>query len=198
MCPVVRAARPRRPRLLGAAAAHDARRRPSAIDGVRARVVRREAPTPPLEVGPIGEFLFEPDGAIIRADLLDVAAADLGAHQIDPTIAYLTGDTPLPSETTPASADIPLATCYRVQDVLPQNVKHLKTYLRQRGVGRVTIKKRGTDVTPEKLRAQLALRGEDETTLVLTRIAGHHKAIVVEPVDSALPRGPQNDGIIPK
>jgi len=124
----------------------------------------------------VGQFLFEPDGAIIRAGLLDVAAAELGAHQLDNTIAYLTGD-----HLPPSSDMIPLATAYRVLDVLPFNVKALKSYLRERGVGRVTIKKRGTSVTPEQLRSQLALRGDNEATLVVTRIAGRHSALVVEP-----------------
>jgi hypothetical protein len=64
---------------------------------------------------------------------------------------------------------------------MPFGVKRLKTYLRDRGVGRVTIKKRGTAVTPESLRPQLALRGSNEATIILTRIAGTQSVIVVEP-----------------
>jgi bifunctional DNA-binding transcriptional regulator/antitoxin component of YhaV-PrlF toxin-antitoxin module len=49
-------------------------------------------------------------------------------------------------------------------------------------VGRLTIKKRGTAVVPEQLRRQLDLRGTQEATIVLTRLAGHQSVIVVEPV----------------
>lgn len=132
-------------------------------DGVRA------------EVGPLDAFLLEPDGAVIRAGLVGTLACRVGAHLLDPTIAYLTA--PSPTDVSPA-----LATPYRVLDDMPFNVKRLRAYLRERGVGRVTVKKRGTAVTPEALRAQLSLRGEEHATLVLTRIAGAQHVVVVEPV----------------
>jgi len=49
-------------------------------------------------------------------------------------------------------------------------------------VGRVTIKKRGTAVTPEQLRGQLALKGDAAATLVLTRVGGAQHVIVVDPL----------------
>ena len=36
-------------------------------------------------------------------------------------------------------------------------------------------------VVPEELRKRLALRGEQEATLVLTRVAGQGTALLVEP-----------------
>lgn len=78
------------------------------------------------------------------------------------------------------SAD--LATGYRVLDVMPFSLKKLKAYLRERGVGRLTIKKRGTAVVPEQLRKQLDLRGTAEATVVLTRVGGSQQVLVVEPL----------------
>jgi len=123
--------------------------------------------------GPLGGYLFEPDGAVIRAGLVATLADRLGGHLVDPTIAYVTTG-------SPSSAEPALATGYRVLDAMPFNVKRLRAYLRERGVGRVTVKKRGTAVTPESLRAQLALKGDESATLVLTRIAGAQHVIVVE------------------
>ena len=74
----------------------------------------------------------------------------------------------------------PLATAYRVLDTLPFGLKRLRTYLRERGVGRLTIKKRGTAVVPEQLRKQLDLRGDAEATVVLTRVAGAQTVLLVE------------------
>ena len=55
--------------------------------------------------------------------------------------------------------------------------KQLRAALRERGIGRLTIKKRGVSVVPEELRKRLSLRGEAEATLVLTRVAGQrHRA----------------------
>jgi hypothetical protein len=125
------------------------------------------------ESGPVGAYLYEPDGAVIRAGLVGQVAADVGGRLVDPTIAYVTSDALHPT---------PLATTYRVLDVLPFGLKRLRTYLRERGVGRLTIKKRGTAVVPEQLRKQLDLRGAVEATVVLTRVAGAQHVLVVDPV----------------
>jgi len=54
--------------------------------------------------------------------------------------------------------------------------------LRERGVGRLTIKKRGVDVVPEDLRKRLSLSGDAEATLVMTRVAGSGTALLVQPL----------------
>lgn len=123
--------------------------------------------------GPVGGYLYEPDGAVIRAGLVAEVAAEVHGRLIDPTIAYVTSDVLHPTA---------FATGYRVLDSMPFGLKRLKAYLRERGVGIVTIKKRGTAVVPEQLRRQLDLRGDAETTLVLTRVAGQQRVLVVEPV----------------
>ena len=86
--------------------------------------------------------------------------------------------------------DTPYARAYRVLEVMPFNVKALKTWVRENGVGVLDITKRGTSVTPEELRKQLLpggkgagkAAGKKTATLVLTRIGEDRVAIVVEPV----------------
>ena len=121
--------------------------------------------------GPVGRYLVEPDGAVIRAGLVAEAADLVDGRLLDPTIAYLTCDQ------RPAT---PFGTAYEVTDVLPFGLKRLRTLLRERGVGRLTVKKRGTAVQPEALRKQLRLSGDAEATVVLTRIAGEQSVLVVE------------------
>ncbi|MGY4643374.1 THUMP-like domain-containing protein [Cellulomonas sp. URHB0016] len=124
-------------------------------------------------VGPVSAYLYEPDGAVIRAGLVAEAAERVRGTLVDPTIAYVTSDELVRD---------PVLRGYRVLDVMPFGLKRLRTYLRERGVGRLTIKKRGTAVVPEQLRKQLDLRGDAEATVVLTRVAGHQEILVVEPV----------------
>jgi len=128
-------------------------------------------------VGPVGGYLYEPDGAVIRAGLVGTVAHRVRGRLVDATIAYVTSDA-----LADRTAWQPYATAYRVLDDLPFGLKRLRTYLRERGVGRLTIKKRGTAVTPETLRRQLDLRGPAEGTVVLTRVAGQQRVLVVEPV----------------
>ncbi|MGX5356722.1 THUMP-like domain-containing protein [Kocuria sp. KH4] len=133
-------------------------------------------------VGPVGSYLYEPDGAVIRAGLVTDLARRLDARLIHPRIAYLSSD---------ELVRTPLARAYRVREVLPHTVKVLKRWVREHEVGTLEIKKRGTDVTPEQLRRQLAPKGPGRATLVLTRTgpgagpgaAERRVVLVVETVD---------------
>lgn len=131
-----------------------------------------DAPAETAEAGPLRSYLYEPGGAVIRAGLVARVAAELQGSLVGDGIAYITSDSAL---------DSPFATRYRVLESFDFGVKRLRAYLRARGVGRVTIKKRGTAVTPEQLRPQLQLSGSGEATIILTRVAGRQSVIVVEP-----------------
>lgn len=155
----------------GPLAPHGPGRGALVLRGGTATEVRGEPDAP--EVGPVGAVLYEPDGAVIRAGLVGSVAADVGGRLLDRTIAYVTADHLVPS---------PVATAYRVLEVMPFGLKRLRTALRARGVGRLTIKKRGTAVVPEQLRAQLDLRGDNEAIVVLTRVRGSQQVLLVEAV----------------
>jgi SAM-dependent methyltransferase len=114
-------------------------------------------------VSPPGRVLYEPDPSILRAGLVRQLAGVLGAGRIDPEIAYLTAD-----EHTPT----PWARVYAVEEVMPFGVKRLREWLRARGVGRVTVKKRGSPVEPDELERQLRLRGDGSRIVFLTRAGG--------------------------
>jgi hypothetical protein len=116
--------------------------------------------------------LHEPDPAVIRSGLVSLVAADLGATLVDPTIAYLTSDAPAAS---------PFVTSYAVRRVLPFNLKKLRALLRREGVGRVTVKKRGSAVEPETLARQLRGDGPGHAVVVVTRVAGAPTALVCDP-----------------
>ena len=114
-------------------------------------------------------WLIEPDPALIRAGLIEDAAQVLGAFQLDATIAYLT------ASEAPASDWF---RCWRVLDWMPFQLKRLRAYLRERHIGRITVKKRGSPITPEELSAKLKLKGSEACTLVLTRYRGEPIVIV--------------------
>jgi SAM-dependent methyltransferase len=127
---------------------------------------------PGSEVRAVGEFLYEPDGAVVRAGLVTAVAHGVEGGLVDRHIAYVTSD---------RSFRTPFARSYQVLEELPFREKQLRAALRERGVGRLTIKKRGVDVVPEQLRKRLDLSGDAEATIVLTRVAGHGTALLVRP-----------------
>jgi len=132
-----------------------------------------EADSPDAETGELGTYLYEPDGSVIRARLIGDLARSLGARMLSEQIAYLSSDDLVSS---------PFATAFRVVDTLPSDESKLKKELRRRGIGRLEIKKRGVDIDPAVLRRRLSLSGDGEATLVLTRVAGRHTAILAERV----------------
>jgi hypothetical protein len=105
-------------------------------------------------------WLIEPDPALIRAGLVQDAAQHYGGDLLDKTIAYFTTD---------AKPDSPWLRAWKILDWMPFNLKKLRAYLRERNVGTVTVKKRGSALTPEGLTADLKLKGDASRTLVLTR-----------------------------
>jgi len=107
---------------------------------------------------------------VIRAGGVATLARRLGATTVSESIAYLTG---------PSAVTSPFAEAFEVLDHLPYSVKRLSSYLAARGIGRLEIKKRGVDVVPDRLRAQLGLRGDSGATVVLTRLEGRHSAVIV-------------------
>jgi hypothetical protein len=106
-----------------------------------------------------GEWIVDPDGAVVRAGLVRHYGARHGLWQLDERIAYLTGDTPPPG-----------GRAFRVLEHGPYNEKNLRALLRKHDVGRLEILIRGLDIDPDALRRRLKLRGDAEASVVLTRI----------------------------
>ena len=59
-----------------------------------------------------------------------------------------------------------------------ERIKQLKARLRTRNIGRLEVKKRGVDVSPEKLAKRLAGGGKESATLLLTPVGNSVKAIL--------------------
>jgi len=132
-----------------------------------------EEDDPGADVGPVAGYLYEPDGAVIRAGLVTAVAAGVQGHLLDRRIAYVASE---------AAYHSPFARAYQVVEELPYREKQLRAALRERNVGALTIKKRGIDVAPEQLRKRLGLTGDEAATIVLTRVAGEGTALLVEPI----------------
>jgi hypothetical protein len=130
------------------------------------------------DVGAVGPYLYEPDGAVVRAGLVGQVAADVEGRLVDRSIAFVTADRPVRT---------PLARAFAVEDQLPFGLKALRTRLRDRGVGRVEIIKRGSAVDVENLRRQLRLSGQNEATVVLTRVAGQQTVLLCRPLPAPTP-----------
>ncbi|MFC9997798.1 class I SAM-dependent methyltransferase [Nocardia sp. NPDC127526] len=106
-----------------------------------------------------GEWIVDPDGAVVRAGLVRHYAAKHGLWQLDPRIAYVTGDS-VPEGVRG----------FRILDRMDFREKPLRAELHRRNCGPLEILTRGVDIDPDALRAKLKPRGTQPHTLVVTRI----------------------------
>lgn len=128
-----------------------------------------ESPRSPLAVASLGAFVLEPDGAVIRAGLIDAVAPDSSRWLLAEQVAYLSSDEPLVGSP---------ATSFEVLDVMPMELKAIRGALRERGVGSLEIKVRAMDIDPAKFRRQLKLSGTSHATLILARTIDGAKAVL--------------------
>ncbi|TDW29647.1 class I SAM-dependent methyltransferase [Cryobacterium psychrophilum] len=157
----------------GALAREGIRRSALLLTATGAVEMTAEGDSDDAPVGELGSYVYEPDGAIIRARLIGDLARTLGAEMLSEGIAYLTA---------PTLVQTPFASAFRVLEVLPVDEKKLRLALQERRIGTLEIKKRGVDVDPAALRSRLKLKGPESATLILTRAAGHRVALLVERV----------------
>jgi hypothetical protein len=125
-------------------------------------------------VDALGPWLYEPDRAVLRAGLVGAVAGAVDGQELDEGVGYVTSS---------RAVHVPFARRYAVAEAMPFNVKALRGWLRERGIDRLTVKKRGVGVDADQLRRQLRLppRGSTEATVVLTRARGVQVVLVVEP-----------------
>ncbi len=116
-------------------------------------------------------WLVEPDPSLLRAGLVQEVVERFNGFLLDQTIAYFTTDQ------QPAS---PWLRSWKILDWMPHQLKRLRAYLREHGVGGVTVKKRGVAITPDELTARLKLTGSESRTLVLTRYNGRPIVLVCD------------------
>jgi THUMP domain-like len=106
-----------------------------------------------------GRWIVDPDGAVVRAGLVRHYAARHGLWQLDPHIAYLSGD------------ELPAAVRgFEVLQQLAFDERRLRQALGALDCGPLEILVRGVDVDPDALRRRLGLRGSQSLTMVITRV----------------------------
>jgi len=103
---------------------------------------------PPLGPLQAGQFLHEPDPALIRAGSFAELCLRLDAFLFNAQIAYL------------VSAQLkldPVVQSFLIHEIHPFSLKMLNQRLHALGIGEVELKKRGFPVEPEELRKRLKL-----------------------------------------
>lgn len=106
----------------------------------------------------LGEWLHEPDPAVLAAGLAGALAIQEGLTAVVPRVAYLTSN---------ARVENPLVASFEVLETMPLSRKRLAGWLSERGIGRLEIKCRGVEIRPEQLRRELKPKGQGGATLLI-------------------------------
>jgi hypothetical protein len=154
---------------------------PHSLVDITARLDPATIPT--LHISAPMTYLYEPDPAVIRAGLVQSLRVLLAASQLDPSIAYLTAD---------KEKETPFARVWKIEDWFPFQLKKMRSYLRERGIGRITVKKRGSPIAPDQLIQSLHPEGEQERVIFITRLRGNPIVIVCLPEKSEIPQSVNN------
>ncbi|WP_442791287.1 THUMP-like domain-containing protein [Mycobacterium sp. Aquia_216] len=110
-------------------------------------------------VRPAGRWIVDPDGAVVRAGLVRHYGARHGLWQLDPDIAYLSGDRAPPQ-----------VRGFEVLEQLEFDERRLRRALTALDCGALEILVRGLQVDPDALRRRLRPRGSQSLSVVITRI----------------------------
>lgn len=124
----------------------------------------------PELLGRVARYVMEPDAAVLAAGLRGALAEQQRLLAIDMACAYLTAD-----HCPPRSG---LLACFEVEEVLPLDLRRLKALLRERRIGRLEVKKRGTQHDPARVQQQLKVAGDEQRTLLITPCAGTVTAVL--------------------
>lgn len=142
-------------------------------EGSHVHTLAADRPPPVPPPAEVGAYLFDPDPAVVRADLVGLLAGQLGAAPTESGVAVLTGPTDVRS---------PFADGYRVEHAAPYHPGRLRDYLRSQGVGRLTVLKRAVELDANEVLRALKLGGPNHRHLILTRSGGKTVAVVAEEV----------------
>ncbi len=145
------------------------RRRASVLSSDGAGEEITDAESDNIDVAGPGEWLIDPDGAVVRSGLVRHYASRHGLWQLDPRIAYLTGNS------VPHGVN-----GFRILERIKYSEKSLRQALAAHRCGSVEILVRGVDVDPALLRPRLKLKGDLALSVVISRVERSAVAFVCE------------------
>ena len=120
-----------------------------------------------------GEFIFDPDPAIVRSGLIDVMAEQYSLQRLDAEEEYLTGAECVTSG---------FVTAFRIEAVLSGNLKDLKRHLRSAPSTHYEVKCRRIPTNADAVRRQLPTGTAAPRVILFARISGRATIVVAQRV----------------
>lgn len=138
-------------------------------------VVHTDSVAPSADsIDDVDTYLYEADRAVVRAGVTAALTDAVGGVELSPGLGHVSTDQRI---------DVGFARRFRVLETMPFNQKALRSWLRLRRIGRVTVKKRGVTFDDATFRRDLKLKGSDHALLLVTRLAETQVVLVLDPDD---------------
>ena len=136
---------------------------PERVTVVRQKAAREIDLSVPLK------YLYEPDPAFTKAQLVNTLAAMYGLKLLDKRIGYLTSD---------VRVDNPVLKRYEICEVVPYDFGEMTRRLASLKMGRVDFKARGVSADLRTIHKHIRGGGNRRGLVVLTKIAGKKQALI--------------------
>lgn len=120
-----------------------------------------------------GEYLYDPDPAVVRSGMLDAVASQLGLLRLDTAEEYLTGSRPATSQ---------FVTSFAVEAVLPNSMKDLRRHLKTSPSKYYEIKCRRIPIVAAEVQRVLPVGDAPPRTILFARVNGKARIVVARRV----------------
>jgi hypothetical protein len=119
------------------------------------------------EISEPKDYIYDPDGTLLRTKLLNSFASENGLNILAEDIAYLTSNQKIES---------PFLTRFSRLKTIEMSLPKLQNELNNLDAGSLIIRKRGYPEEPEEIRKRINLTGTAELTVLLHRNGSRHTA----------------------
>lgn len=117
------------------------------------------------------KYLYEPDPAFIKANLIDDIADKYGLSLVNKNIVYMTDDKKI---------ETPILKRYKILKHTKLDYASINEILENMGIGKVHFKSRGVPVDMENIHKSIKGKGEKTGLVVLTKLCKVDSAIICE------------------
>lgn len=121
------------------------------------------------DVGPLQQYVYDPDPAVVRSGLLDALVAQEQVRRLDGAEEYLTSSTLVAS---------PAWAAFEVIANLPNNETDIRKAVRTGDYGELEIKSRHVPTNADAMRKKMSLTGTGRATLIIARVDGRTRALL--------------------
>jgi hypothetical protein len=121
----------------------------------------------------LGTYFYTPNKALLRSGLIGKLAAELGLKNIDPHIAYLTGDEAISN---------PFLDCMKIMGYDSFDPRKIRALMRKHKVGSIEVRKRGISESVPSITKRFLPKsyGDKRCVFIATRIGDSHVGILAE------------------